>query len=108
MVKVAAAVIMRDNKILIAKRNKGDALGGLWEFPGGKLEEGETPEATLRREIEEELGAEIEVGSFIGKNLHNYPHISIELYAYYAYCLKGEFKALEHQELKWVQASELS
>lgn len=108
LVKVAAAVMIRENKILIGKRNKDDILGGLWEFPGGKIEDGETPEVTLRREMEEELGVEIEIGAFIGMNQHTYPHIAIELHAYYCYCVKGEPRALEHQELRWVEVSELS
>jgi len=107
MIKVAAAVIIKDGRIMIAKRKEEDKLGGLWEFPGGKLEEEETIQECLKREIREEFDGEIEVGDFITVNQHSYPHISIELYAYYAFWLKGEFKPLEHQEVKWVLPEEL-
>ena len=107
MIKVAAAVIIKGGKILIAKRKKDDKLCNLWEFPGGKLEEGETSQECLKREIREEFDGEIEVGDFITVNQYKYPHISIELHSYYAFCLRGEFKPLEHQEIRWVLPEEL-
>lgn len=65
MKQVTAAVIEKDGRVLIAQRKTGDALAGKWEFPGGKLEPGETPEACLRRELREEFGVETEIGDFI-------------------------------------------
>lgn len=108
MIKVAAAVIIKDERIFIAQRSKSDMLGDLWEFPGGKLELGETPEVCLKREIKEEFDVEIEVGGFIAINQHRYPHILIELHAYYAYWVKGTFKPLEHQDMRWVASTELT
>ena len=73
MQKVTAAVIEKDGKILIARRKRDDSQAGKWEFPGGKLEAGETPEACLKRELREELGIETEVGAFFCSSRFVYP-----------------------------------
>ncbi len=108
MIKVTAAIIEKDGKILIAKRRKNDPLKDKWEFPGGKIEPNETPEECLRRELQEELGVDTKIGEFICSSKYDYSHISIELLVYKVYHLSGEFKANEHEEIKWVAPSDLS
>jgi 8-oxo-dGTP diphosphatase len=107
MIKVTAAIIEIDGKILIAKRKKDDPLKEKWEFPGGKVETKETPEEGLVRELEEELGIKAEIRSFICSSQYKYPHISIDLLAYTVEYLSGELHANEHEEIKWVKPEDL-
>jgi 8-oxo-dGTP diphosphatase len=107
MIKVTAAIIEKDGKILIARRKKDDPLKDKWEFPGGKVEDNETPEECLRRELHEELGIDSKVGDFICASKYEYAHISIELLAYKVRYVSGEFKAYDHEELKWISPSDL-
>ena len=102
MVKVVAGVIERDGKVFIVRRMKGDKLGNKWEFPGGKLESGETPEEALRRELREELDVETEVGAFICSSTYEYPHITVELLAYRVRLLSGEITLHVHDASLWV------
>lgn len=104
---VTAAVIEKDGRILIARRKKGDHLENKWEFPGGKLEAGETPQEGLRRELLEEFGMHVEVGAFIGSSRFVYPHASIELLAYRTVCLSAEWTVRDHEEVRWVLPEEL-
>jgi len=106
--KVTAAVIERDGKVLIAKRRSGDRHGGRWEFPGGKVTPGETPEKCLKRELKEELGIEAEIGEFICASVFRYMLVPLELLVYKARHVSGEFRAIDHDELKWVMPSELA
>jgi mutator mutT protein len=106
--QVTAAVIEKDGKILIAQRRKGSTLGGRWEFPGGKIEPGETAEACLKRELKEEFDIESEIGKFITASRFRYCMVPIELLAYRVKHLSGEFKVTEHEEIRWVSPSELS
>jgi 8-oxo-dGTP diphosphatase len=107
MIRVTAAVIERDGRVLIARRRSGDRFGGVWEFPGGKLEPDETPEEGLRREIDEELGMTIEVGARLG----TFPFVSaawsIELLAFRAAWTGGTMVLREHDDARWVRPSEL-
>ncbi|MFI5294476.1 MAG: 8-oxo-dGTP diphosphatase MutT [Thermodesulfovibrionales bacterium] len=107
MVKVVAGVIERDGKVLIVRRMKGDKLGNKWEFPGGKLESGETPEEALRRELREELDIETEVGAFICSSSYEYPHITVELLAYRVRLLSGEITLHVHDASAWVAPERL-
>jgi 8-oxo-dGTP diphosphatase len=107
MIKVTAAVIEKDGKILIARRKRSDRMGGKWEFPGGKLNHGETPEQCLRRELKEELNIEAEIGDFICSSKFTYMLMPLELLVYRARYVSGELKALDHDELLWVEPSEL-
>ncbi len=104
---VTAAVIRRDEKYLIAQRPPGGLLAGLWEFPGGKQEEGESLEESLVREIEEELAVGIEVGHEIGVYKHAYTHFKVTLHAFQCELLKGEPIAVEASEINWVKLAEL-
>ena len=106
--QVTAAVIEKGGKILIAQRRKGSTLGGRWEFPGGKIEPGETAEACLKRELKEEFDIESEVGKFIIASQFRYCLVPIELLAYRVKHLSGDFKVNEHEEVRWVSPSELS
>jgi 8-oxo-dGTP diphosphatase len=108
MIKVTAAVLEKDGKVLIAKRKKGDRMGGKWEFPGGKLDLGETPEECLKRELKEELDIETEIGEFICSCKFSYFLVPLELLVYKAKYISGEVKALEHDEVLWVSPSELT
>ena len=104
---VVAALIARNGKILITQRGAEDPLAGQWEFPGGKIEAGETPQQCLAREIEEELGIVVSVGAHIGTHIHHYDHISIELSGYRANILSGTPTLTEHADLRWVDWAEL-
>ena len=90
MKQVSAGIIICKNKILIARRNHHKSLSGLWEFPGGKQEEGETLQECLKREIMEELRLEISVGNFLMQSIYEYEHGAICLNAYYAYADSDE------------------
>ncbi len=84
MTTVTCAIIEKEGKILIARRAIDQKLAGKWEFPGGKIEDGESPEECLKRELEEEFVIQTDVGEFITSNKHHYDHISIELLAFHA------------------------
>ena len=104
---VTAAVLHRDGKILLAKRRAKGLLGGMWEFPGGKVEKGESLEACLAREIREELGAEIHVGEAFGIYRHAYTHFRITLHAFLCKLTDGEPKPVEAAGLAWVTPDDL-
>jgi 8-oxo-dGTP diphosphatase len=108
VITVIGALIERDGKILIARRKKGMQMERLWEFPGGKLEPGETPEECLRRELREELGVEADVGEFVGSGYHAARHgPAIELHVYRAYTVSGDFSLVDHDEIRWVERADL-
>ncbi|MCY8932045.1 (deoxy)nucleoside triphosphate pyrophosphohydrolase [Bacillus atrophaeus] len=107
-IEVAAAVIQNDNNmILCALRSPIMSLANLWEFPGGKLEEGENAQEALVREIEEELGCKIEAGEVIADIHHEYEKVIVNLISIRAKIVDGEPVAKEHAELRWVPVSEL-
>jgi A/G-specific adenine glycosylase len=103
----AAGVIWRDDKVLLGRRPQGKLLGGMWEFPGGKAEAGESIDQTLRRELREELGVEIVLGEPVGHFSHAYTHFRIEVYAFECHLAKGEPELLEHTQLAWRRPSSL-
>ena len=104
---VAIAVIRHERKLLISQRLPGDSFGGFWEFPGGKLCEGETMELCLVREIREELGITVEVGSMRMVISHTYPARTIRLHCYDCRWVEGELRPLECAAWKWVDPEEL-
>jgi A/G-specific adenine glycosylase len=104
---VTAAVISRDRRVLIACRPLRGLLGGLWEFPGGKQQDGEDLPACLRREIGEELGVEIEVGGQLGVYQHAYTHFRVTLYAFWCTLLQGEPRPIQAVDVQWVSPAEL-
>ena len=105
--QVAAAIIEKDSKVLIAKRRKGDTLGGKWEFPGGKIEPGETPEECLKRELKEELDIETEIGALFTSTIFIYYMVPVELLAYKVKYISGDLKVSDHDEIAWVDAQDL-
>jgi 8-oxo-dGTP diphosphatase len=106
--KVLAAVIKKGERVLIARRKSTDRFAGRWEFPGGKIEPGETPESCLKREIMEEFGVETRVGRLLGSARADSPGLSIELDAYEAFPNGGEFELRDHDDLRWVLPAELA
>jgi A/G-specific adenine glycosylase len=104
---VAAAVIWRDGEVLITRRPPRGLLGGLWEFPGGKREPGENLEDCLVREVREELGIEIGVGSLLTSVEHAYTHFRITLYAYHSRVISGQPQCRACTDWKWVRPSRL-
>jgi 8-oxo-dGTP diphosphatase len=104
---VAAAVIERDGAFLVTRRQQGVHLAGLWEFPGGKCEPGETHAACLIRELREELGVEANVGREILATSHEYPERCVELH-FLSSELRGEPVPQLGQEMRWVPRGELS
>lgn len=106
-IQVVGAVIVRDGTVLCAQRGKEMALPGLWEFPGGKVEAGESEQAALVREIAEELLCMIEVGSPVDTTTHTYDFGNVTLATYYATLTDGEPQAMEHEAIRWIPASDL-
>ena len=105
---IAAGVIRHEGRILIARRPPHGLLGGLWEFPGGKREDGESLEECLVREVREELGIEVQVGRVLTVVQHAYTHFRITLHAYECSYLSGEPRAIGCAAWKWVTPDELS
>jgi A/G-specific adenine glycosylase len=105
---VTAAVIQRDGLVLIARRPDNGLLGGLWEFPGGKVQDGEGLPACLWREIHEELGAEISVGEPLGVYRHAYTHFRVTLYAFRCTLVRGEPVPIQASAVTWVSPFELA
>ncbi len=104
---VTAAVIQRGRQVLLARRPAGGLLGGLWEYPGGKTQPGESLNECLRREIREELGVEIEIGAEFGIYRHAYTHFKVTLHAFLCRINGGEPQALHASELRWCEPEEL-
>jgi 8-oxo-dGTP diphosphatase len=106
-VPVVTALIRKENQVLIGLRPEGKNLAGQWEFPGGKVEIGETPEQALTRELREELNIEAEIGKIQLVSSHSYGETSILLLFYEVRFWKGEPKPAHHSELRWIEAHEL-
>lgn len=107
MVDVTAALLRDGARILIARRNPGGHLAGLWEFPGGKIEPGETPEQCLQRELKEELGFDTEIGDFFCFTEYDYGDRIIRLHVYHARWLSGSLVLTAHDRAKWVTVGEM-
>lgn len=109
-IKVVAAIICNDmerkNKIFATARGYGDLKGG-WEFPGGKIEPGETPQQALKREIMEELGTEIEVGELIDTIEYDYPTFHLSMDCFWAEVIVGQLELKEAEAAKWLTKDQL-
>jgi A/G-specific adenine glycosylase len=106
-IQVVAAVLHQGNTVLIQRRPSKGLLGGLWEFPGGKIEAGETPPQALQRELREELELEIHVGEPLGIYNHAYTHFKVTLQAFFAEITAGELLAHAASEIAWVEIDHL-
>ncbi|WKD61589.1 CTP pyrophosphohydrolase [Corynebacterium ciconiae DSM 44920] len=101
-IRVTGAVLQRDGKILAAQRGQDKSLGGFWEFPGGKIEEGETPEQSLARELKEELLIDASIEEHITTTRYEYDFAIIELSTYVCKLQSGEPTLTEHEQVRWV------
>jgi mutator protein MutT len=106
VLSVVAAVIEQDGCFLVTRRLPGVHLGGMWEFPGGKIDPSEEHETALRRELREELGVEVTVGELVHQTTHSYLDRTVALF-FYRCALQGEPRPLLGQDMRWVSRSDL-
>jgi len=106
--KVIASIIRKDGKYLLAQRAKKDFIYGKWEFPGGKMEEGETEQECLQRELKEEFSIHAHIGNYFCSSYFEHKGNMIEMRAYFVDTFSGEFILHEHQQINWVSLHELS
>lgn len=106
-IHVVGAVITRDGLVMCAQRGDDGNLPGLWEFPGGKIEQGESKQAALMREITEELGCTVEVGREVTTTTHEYEFGEVTLTTFYCRLVAGTPKLTEHASIKWLPPDEL-
>ena len=105
--QVVAALIWQGERFLICQRPAHKARGLLWEFVGGKVEAGETPQQALVRECQEELGITIEVGELFTELTHVYPDLTVHLMLFHARIIEGTVQKLEHNDLRWITTEEI-
>lgn len=101
MINVTAAIITRDDTVFIAQKGAQARFAHKWEFPGGKIEDGELPEECVVRELFEEFGIEIKVQSYFAESIHTFPEGQIRIFAYYCQWISGEIAPTEHEDYKW-------
>lgn len=106
-IEVVGAVIMKENQILAARRPFEKTLGGLWEFPGGKIEAGESAEEALAREIKEELLCDIDVKDYIVNEVYKYDFATVSLTTYFCVLKDGYPMKTEHIELRWLEIEDI-
>ena len=106
-IDIVCSIICIDHRLLIAKRGAG-VHENIWEFPGGKVEPGETKEAALVRECQEELGVVVSVGDLFMEVTHSYPDLTVHLTLFHAVIVQGEPQKLEHQDIRWITREEIS
>ena len=104
---VAAIIENNDGDILIAKRNSKKSKGGLWEFPGGKIEKNESADDAIKREIKEELNIDIEINKWLIEKRHEYPEKTINLILCSAKWIGGELDLSEHEDSKWIKKEDI-
>jgi A/G-specific adenine glycosylase len=106
-IDVAIAVLLHDSRILIGQRRHGDSFAGLWEFPGGKREAGESLEQAVIRELREELAIEARVVESIPSIEHQYPNVRVRLCPFWCELVAGDPKPLASQQLIWIEPSDM-
>ncbi len=107
LVIVAAALVDADGRVLVQQRAEGRQMAGLWEFPGGKIEPGESKQTALEREISEELGCQVEVGQEVTTTTHGYEFGKVTLTTFYCRLVEGMPTLTEHESIKWLRPDEL-
>jgi 8-oxo-dGTP diphosphatase len=107
MKRVTAAILMKNDRLLIAQRRETDELAGKWEFPGGKIENNETPEQCLIREMKEEFDIDVVIGEFFGESIYHYETGNIQLLAYHTTWNGGDFSLKVHTAIRWVSLIQL-
>lgn len=105
-IEVVAAIIVDGERIFATQRGYGEFKDG-WEFPGGKIDAGETPQEALHREIREELATEIEVGELLTTVEYDYPQFHLTMHCFMCKVIKGDLVLLEHEAAKWLTKEEL-
>lgn len=105
--KVAAGLLCREGRILIGRRREGLPYSGFWEFPGGKMEEGESPQDCVVREFFEELSVRVRAGELVACHTHQYPNGPVEIFLYAVHLLSGSFKPVDHDEISWAAENEI-
>lgn len=106
-INVVGAIIVDGRKILAAQRSSSMSLPGMWEFPGGKIEAGETPREALVRELQEELLCTAAIGDEVASTRHEYDFGFVTLTTFYSKLVEGSPKLTEHSEIRWIEADEL-
>jgi len=107
-IHVVGAIIQRDGKILCAQRGDKKTLAYKWEFPGGKIEQGESPEAALKRELQEEMACEIAVGEQADHTVYEYDFGIVHLTTFFCTLVKGEPQLSEHVAMKWLKPADIA
>jgi len=105
--EVVVGIIWKNDKILISKRKPGGLLGGLWEFPGGKMQNNETKEECIRREVKEELNININPYQYINSINHAYSHFSISMHAFHCHLISGSAKAVTCDNFMWTKVDNI-
>ncbi len=105
-IRVVAAIIVKEDRVFATQRGYGEFKGG-WEFPGGKIEEGETPQQALMREIWEELDTEIEVGELVERVEYDYPRFHLSMDCFLCKIKSGKLVLKEHEDARWLGRNEL-
>jgi len=107
MIEVVAGILVKEGKVLIARRASHKSLPGKWEFPGGKIEKNEKHETALERELFEEFSVKTKTGKYITTNEHDYGSFKIKLKAYFSEYLMGDFNLTDHDQIQWVRLNKL-
>ena len=106
-IKVVAAIIKQEDKILIARRKKGKHLEFKWEYPGGKLENNEEENDALKRELKEEFSIEATIGRYLTESFYEYGSVNINLKAYLVEKFSGDFKLIDHDKIESIKIEEI-
>ena len=107
MITVTAAILYNDDRVLIGRRKAGLRHAGKWEFPGGKLNRGETPQSCLKRELKEEFNIRVKVGDAFADNVFSYRRGPVHLTAFWVHWIDGEMRATDHDRIAWVLPANL-
>lgn len=108
IIKVVCGIIFDNDKVFICRRKEGKSLASFWEFPGGKIEENETHQIALKRELQEELEMEINIMDFVGQSNYDYGNFQIELYGYKCNLINYQGKLTDHDAFEWIDINKLS